>query len=153
MTNGKRRRMMIVILALCLLVIVGIGLQLWTSLRSDRAIDYGARTLTPTPAELCPGDAFTFPVSIDINQGDSVSRITEGWCRASDGICSRTFQLEPYYVNFVEPYSVSVTATRTIPSELAPGEWELRHCNTTEASGIIDVTCWMIPVTVLDCAP
>lgn len=153
MTNGRRRRVMLALLALCLSVIVGIGLQLWASLRSDRVIDYGARTLTPIPAEVCPGETFTFPVSIDINQGDSVSRITEGWCRVSDGICPRTLQLEPYYVNFVEPYSVRVTATRTVPVDLPPGDWQLRHCNETHASDIIDVTCWMVPITVKECGP
>jgi hypothetical protein len=151
MTNGKRRRFYLALLALCLLLIVGIGAQIWYSLRTDRAITYRERLLTATPAELCPGESFSFPVSIDINQNESVSRITEGWCRAGEGICPRTLQAEPYYVNFVASYSVSVTATRAVPAELTPGAWQLRHCNETHASGLIDVTCWQVDITVKDC--
>jgi hypothetical protein len=151
MTNGKRRRVMAVFLVLCLLLIVLIGVQMWHSLRTDRAIVYRDPFPGATPAALCPGEAFTFPLSIDIMYGDSVTRITEGWCRASDGICPRLLQTEPYYINFVEPYSVTVTASRTVPAELAPGAWELRHCNEVHASGLIDVTCWQVEVEVLDC--
>ena len=151
MTNGKRRRVFVVLLAFCLLLIVAIGWQMWSSLRQDRAIDYSARIMTATPAELCPGEGFTYPLDIKVTQADSVSRITEGWCRA-DGICPRTLQTEPYYVNFVTPYSVTVSATRTAPAELTPGIWQLRHCNETHASGIIDVTCYAVNVTVKDCA-
>lgn len=151
MTNGKRRRVMLALLALCLLLVVAIGVQLWNSLRTDQAVEYSARFLTATPATVCPGDKFTFPVSIDINQGDSVARITEGWCRATDGICPNTLQNVPYYVNFTTPYSVTVMATRTAPESLTPGPWELRHCNETHASGLIDVTCWQVAVEVLEC--
>lgn len=150
MTNGKRRRMFVVLLAFCLLLIVAIGWQMWMSLRQDRAIDYGERIMTSAPSELCPGDTFSYPITIDVAQSNSISRITEGWCR-SDGICPRTLQVEPYYVNFVTPYSVSVTATRTAPAALMPGDWQLRHCNETHASGVIDVTCYAVNVIVNDC--
>lgn len=150
MSNGKRKRMYLALLALCLLLIVWIGAQIWHSLRTDRAIDYSSRIIPATPAELCPGAMFTFPVYIDINQGQSISRITEGWCRG-DGICPRLLQQEPYTINFVSPYSVSVNASRTVPAELTPGEWQLRHCNETHASGIIDVTCWQVEITVKSC--
>lgn len=153
MTNGRRRRMMTALLTLCLLLIVAIGWQMWHSLRTDRAIEYDGRVLASYPAVGCPGETFAFPVSIHVNQGDNVSRITEGWCRAGDGICPRTLQTEPYYVNFIEPYSVTVTATRTIPAELTPGDWQLRHCNETHASGLIDVTCWQVDIEVEECTP
>lgn len=150
MTNGKRRRMYTLILALCLLLIVAIGWQMWNSLQQTRAIDYGARILTASPAEVCPGDKFTYPIDITIATVPAVSRITEGWCRA-DGICPLTLQNSPYYVNFVEPYEVAATATRTVPAGLTPGAWQLRHCNETHASGIVDVTCYAVNVTVKDC--
>lgn len=153
MTNGKRRRMMTLILALCLLLIVAIGWQMWRSLRTDRSIVYRERNLPATPDVLCAGDLFTFPVSIDVNQHDSVSRITEGWCNATDGICHRALQLEPYYINFIEPYSVSVVATRTVPLTLEPGVWQLRHCNETHATNLIDVTCWQVQLEVKECTP
>lgn len=152
MTNGRRRRLSIILLMFCLLLIAFVLAQIWYQLRQDKAIVYRDRNIQATPAELCPGEAFTFPVSIDINQPESVSRITEGWCRVKDGVCPRILQNDPYYVNFVEPYSVQATASRTVSSELAPGEWQLRHCNTTEFSGGHDVTCYAVQITVKDCA-
>lgn len=150
MTNGKRRRAYTAILILCLLLIAGIGAQIWVGLTNQNAITYAKRYITPSPAQVCPGDTFVYPVDITIERGNSVSRVTEGWCR-EDGICPAALQNAPVYVNFIEPYTVSATATRTVPEGMAAGLWELRHCNETHSTGVIDVTCYAVPVTVLDC--
>jgi hypothetical protein len=149
MTNGKRRRMMTVLLVFCLLLIVAIGVQMWTSLYRKQAVGYGEQFITPIPAEVCPGETISFPVSITIERGNSVSRVTEGWCR-DDGICPRALQETPVYYNFISPYSTSATARRVIP-DVSPGTWQLRHCNETHSINVIDVTCWQVDVIVKDC--
>lgn len=149
MTNGKRRRVFVLILALCLVLAAGVMVQMWWSLRQS-AISYGATILPATPAAICAGGTFSYPVSITVENGDSVSRITEGWCRA-DGICQRTLQQPPYYVNFVAGITIETTATRTAPATLTPGEWELRHCNETHSSGRFTVVCYAVPLTIKDC--
>jgi hypothetical protein len=118
---------------------------------SPQAIEYPQRFLTPTPGAVCPGEDFVYRVDIKIDETDAVSRITEGWCRVADGICPRAFQSPPVYVNFVEPYSVSTPATRTVPIDLPPGDWQFRHCNETHATGKIDVVCYAVNIQVLDC--
>lgn len=152
MTNGKRRRAYTAILVLCLLLIAGIGAQIWISLANQDAISYASRYITPEPQAVCPGDTFRYPVDITEERGNSVSRVTEGWCR-EDGICPTALQNPPVYFNFIEPYSVQAPATRTAPETLTPGDWQLRHCNQTMFSGGQDVTCYAVPVTVLDCKP
>lgn len=151
MTNGKRRRMMLLLLALCLLLIVAVGFQLWQSLRQDKALDYERKFLTPTPTAVCPGDKFTFPIDIIIRQPDSISHIAESWCRVKDGICPDKYDAPDKDKPFVEPYEVHTQATRTVPDDMPPGDWQLRHCNETRASGLLDVTCYAVNVTVLDC--
>ncbi len=150
MTNGKRRRMMTVLLVFCLLLIVAIGTQMWSSLYRQRAVEYGEQFIVPVPAEVCPGETITFPVDITIEQGNSVSRVTEGWCR-EDGICPRVLQEIPVYYNFITPYSTSATARRVIPDSLTPGAWQLRHCNETHSTGVFDGVCWQVDVLVKDC--
>lgn len=151
MTNGTRKRMMTVVLILCLLVIVAVGTQMWSSLYRQRAIEYSQRFISPEPVTLCPGDTFRYPVEITIERGNSVSRVTEGWCRA-DGICPASLQSPPVSYNFVETYSISATATRTVPETLSPGSWQLRHCNETHsAGGVFDVACYAVLVEVEDC--
>lgn len=149
MTNGRRKRVMTVILVLCLLLIFGIGVQMWTSLYQQQAVQYGATFISLSQSEVCPGDTITFPVDITIDRGNSVSRVTEGWCR-EDGICPRTLQETPVYYNFILPYSTSATARRVIP-DVSPGAWQLRHCNETHSTGVIDVVCWQVDVEVKDC--
>jgi hypothetical protein len=151
MTNGKRRRMMTLLLVFCLLLIVAIGVQMWSSLYRKHAVGYGEQFIAPIPAEVCPGETISFPVDITIDRGNSVSRVTEGWCRATDGICPRTLQEAPVYYNFITPYSTSTTARRVIPESLTPGAWQIRHCNETHSSSVIDVVCWQVDVMVKDC--
>lgn len=145
-TSTKRSRALMVVFT----IMAGAGLVLLFA--APQAIKYPQRYITATPSVLCPGDTFTYPVKIKIDNADAVSRITEGWCNSA-GICPRAFQLDPAYVNFVEPYEVSTPATRTVPTDLPPGEWQLRHCNETHSDGTIDVVCYAVNVTVEDCAP
>ena len=118
---------------------------------APQAIEYPQRYVTATPGAVCPGEAFTYPVRISIDETDAVSRITEGWCRTDDGICPKAFQEGEHYVNFLDGYEVSTTATRTVPADLPPGDWQFRHCNETHSDGRIDVTCYAVNVTVKDC--
>jgi hypothetical protein len=151
MTNGKRKRMMTVLLVFCLLLILVIGAQMWSTLYRQRAIEYNQRIITPIPFEVCPGDTILYPVDITVERANSVSRVTEGWCRA-DGICPRTLQSPAVSYNFIETYQVSTTANRVIPDALTPGAWELRHCNETHsAGGVFDVACYAVHVVVKDC--
>lgn len=143
-TVESPRRLMVVILLLVIVAAAG----MWSLIaRAPQSIEYLSRYPVATPGAVCPGETFTYPVSIDIKYADSVSRITEGWCR-EDGICPRTLQNEPYYVNFIDTYGVQTTATRTVPAELTPGPWELRHCNETHTTGLIDVVCYAVKVEV-----
>lgn len=151
MTNGKRKRMMTVLLLFCLLLILAIGAQMWSSLYRQRAIEYDQRVITPSPFEVCVGETFSYPVDITIKHGNSVSRVTEGWCRA-DGICPASLQSPPVSYNFITGYQVSAEARRVVPEALTPGAWELRHCNETHsAGGVFDVACYAVVVTVKAC--
>ena len=47
MANGKQRRLYTAILALCLLVIVAIGWQMWLSLSNEPIATYGERVAQP----------------------------------------------------------------------------------------------------------
>ena len=147
--NGKRRRLSLILLALCLVVIASGMVQMWLNIRQD-AVRYGGTLLPATPAAVCPGDPFSYPISIVVRDGSSVSRVTEGWCR-SDGICPRMLQQPPFYINFVTGIKVETTALRTAPDTLTPGEWELRHCNEAHSSNQITVVCYAVPITIKDC--
>ena len=145
-TSTKRLRVLMVLL----IVIAAAGAVLLFR-AAPQAIEYPQRYLTPTPGAVCPGEAFTYPVVISVDGTDAVSRITEGWCRVDDGICPKAFQEGEHYVNFLDGYKVSTTATRTVPADLPPGDWQFRHCNETHSDGRIDVTCYAVNVTVKDC--
>lgn len=147
-TIHSPRRLTVIVIVLALIVASGLALMFEAAPSSIR---YGGATIIiPTPAAVCPGEAFTFPVNVAIENGNSVSRVTEGWCRA-DGICPKTFQEPDYYLNFVTGIEVNTTATRTAPATLTPGDWELRHCNETHSSNRIDVACYAVLVTIKDC--
>ena len=145
-TQSTRRLRVLMVL---LLVIAAAGAVLLFR-AAPQAIEYPQRYLTPTPGAVCPGGTFTYPVIISVDETEAVSKITEGWCRP-DGVCPRAFQSDPYYVNFLDGLEVSTTATRTVPTDLPPGDWQFRHCNETHSDGQIDVTCYAVNVEVKDC--
>lgn len=148
-TTSDTRRLLVVFVVL--VVFVAIGLVPMFK-HAPQAIVYDRRHLTASPAAVCPGEKFTFPVDIVIERGDTSARITEGWCRANDGICPKVWQDDPYYVNFVDTYEIHVPAApRWVPADLPVGEWQLRHCNEAHSDGLIDVTCYQVSVTVKDC--
>lgn len=135
------------VLVVLLLALAALGMLLAQT--APAAITYPQRTIIATPAVLCPGDTFSYPVRIEVNDGDAVSRITEGWCQP-DGICPKDMQSPEVYLNFLDAQTMATTATRTVPPELTPGDWQLRHCNETHATGLIEVVCYQVAVTVKD---
>lgn len=147
----KARRVVIVAVLGLGLALAGLVVYIVRDMATARAISYRETHILPEPAEVCPGDAFTFPVSIAIETPETVARVTEGWCRAEDGICPAALQQEPVYINFIEPYTVQAQARRTAPENMAPGAWQLRHCNEAHSSGKISVVCYQVEVVVLDC--
>jgi hypothetical protein len=146
-TVESPRRLTVIVLLLTMIAATGAFL---TFRAAPDALRYNELYITPTPVAVCPGDSFAFPVDIAIRRAPSISRVTEGWCRI-DGICPKALQDDPVYYNLVTPYSVSASATRTAPTELTPGTWELRHCNEAHASGIVDVSCYAVRVEIDDC--
>ena len=146
-TTQSTRRLRVIMV---LLVVIAAAGAVLLSRAAPNAIEYPQRYITPTPGAVCAGGVFTYPVAITVDESEAVSRLTEGWCRA-DGVCPRAFQSEPYYVNFLDSLEVSTTATRTVPSDLPPGDWQFRHCNETHSDGQIDVTCYAVNIQVLDC--
>ncbi len=117
---------------------------------APQAVEYPQRYLTATPSVLCPGETFTYPVVISVDETDAVSHITEGWCRP-DGVCPRAFQNDPYYVNFLDDLEVSTTATRTVPVDLPPVAMRFVAMPKLPVAGRIDVTCYAVDITVKDC--
>jgi hypothetical protein len=146
-TIHSPRRLNVLFVLMVAIALVGVALAMQ---KVPQTITYPQRFLTATPAVVCPGDSFTYPVSIVVDDGDAVSRITEGWCN-SYGICPKVLQDPVVYLNFLVAQNVTATATRTAPNELTPGEWQLRHCNETHSDGLIDVVCYQVAVTVKDC--
>jgi len=149
-TMHSPRRLRVLVAALALIAVLGFAV-LFQATPTENLRYGGASLLTATPAAVCPGETFAYPVSIVVEDGNSVSRITEGWCRA-DGICPRAQSFPPYYVNFVAGIEINTTATRTVPETLTPGGWEFRHCNETHSSGRFTVACYAVPLTIKDCA-
>ena len=126
MTNGKRRRVMLALLALCLLVIVGIGLQLWTSLRENPIASYGETVVYPEVYDLCPGDPLVFEQRIHVSETAAID-ISRDWC-VRDGVCA--LDSHQFWENVIlTPMDFSGTVTRTVPYSplFQPGgEYEMR---------------------------
>lgn len=136
------------VLFVLMLGVAGLGVALTVQV-APQSVTYPQRFITATPSAVCPGDTFTYPVAIAVNDGDAVSRITEGWCKGG-GICPKALQDPDVYLNFLEEQDITTPATRTVPAELTPGEWQLRHCNETHTTGQINVVCYQVAVTVRD---
>lgn len=145
--STRRLRWLMVLLS----AIAAAGVLLMVQ-RYPKAIEYPKRYITATPAAVCPGETFTYPVVIKIDQSDAASTITEVWCNAKTGICPRVYQSPQSHAVFLEPYSVSTPATRTVPLDMPPGDWQLRHSNETHSNGKISVVVYQVDVTVKDCA-
>lgn len=98
-------------------------------------------------AEICPGETFSFPITISVNEGPAFMRIVESWCRVSDNICPRQFSTA-YELALLEPVDVDAMATRRAPDGLTPGEWELHHINESHVSGKITVNGYGVRMRV-----
>lgn len=113
MTNGKRRRISLFMLALCMVTITVLGWQLWHGVQSNRAIEYGGEAIIqPVPSEVCPGEAFSYPQAIHVEKTAMVD-ISREWCNRG-GTCS--LELHQSWQNVVlTPLDFSGPVTRTVP--------------------------------------
>lgn len=146
-TIHSPRRLNVLFALMVAIAVVGVALAMQAA---PQSITYPQRFLTGTPAVLCPGGEFTFPARVDVRDGDAVSRITEGWCKPGS-VCPWSLQNEPVYINTLQEQRVNIPSTRTVPLDLTPGDWQLRHCNETHSTGLIEVVCYQVAVTVKDC--
>ena len=150
--NGTRKRSNVwgnkrVWLFIALVIVLSIALVAMANIRQNIA-QYGDKTPNAIPSTLCAGDKFTYPVHVEIKDPETVVVLTEDWCRVGTNICS--FDSQPKAHNILDPSVVDSTATRSVPADIPPGDWQFRHCNTSITSGRpIDVTCYGVNVTIL----
>ena len=113
MTNGKRRRLSLFLLGLCLVLIAAIGWQMWHGVSTNRVIEYvGPAQIEITPSALCPGETFTYQQSIHVEKTAMVT-ISRDWCNRGF-TCS--LDLHESWPNVVlTPLTFSGPVTRTVP--------------------------------------
>lgn len=149
--NGTKvwesRRFMIFLSLVIVALLALVGMR---SIQTS-SIRYGEMYPHPVPPQVCPGAEFTYNVRIEVKNPDTVVLLTEDWCKLNTNICPKEFVTAPVYHNAKEPTLVFTTATRNVPADMPPGEWELRHCNTAISDGGIS-SCYYVPMTVLDCS-
>ena len=150
--NGKRRKERILSGMALIAIAVILALTIPKLFHQSQIIRYDNNNewLEATPISMCPGDTFTFPVAIAVEETPAYTRIVESWCRQSDGICPRQFSTT-YEIALLEPLIVNTVATRAIPSDLPPGDWQLQHINESHVTGKITVTGYGVRVTIKDC--
>ena len=114
MTNGKRRRISLVMLALCLVVIAGVVVQLWYGVRYNRNIQYGTpEIIEAVPYALCPGEQFTYQQSIHIRETAMVT-ISREWCNR--GFTCDLGLHESWHNVVLTPLDFTGPVTRTVPA-------------------------------------
>ena len=150
--NGKRRKERILSGIALVVIAVILALTIPQLLHQSQIVRYEDSNvwLEATPALVCAGEAFSFPVSLVVEDAPAYTRIVESWCRQSDGICPRQFSTT-YEIALLEPLIVNTVATRAIPSDLPPGDWQLQHINESHVTGKITVTGYGVRVTIKDC--
>lgn len=139
-----------------LLVIIAISIAGMMAINTSRAnIAYKEKGYPSTPAAVCPGEKFTYPVQVSIPSGNTVSRISENWCRKSDGICPDAYDTEKKPKGSIIEKTIEVTATRYVPDNIPPGDWQMVHCNTnitdsgkSTTPAVTSVSCYAINVKV-----
>lgn len=155
MTNGKRRRVSLLILALCLLVIVAIGWQMWYSLRQS-TVSYGVDIITPVEKTVCIGGVIRFPVDVTVPPDTlpNQAEIAESWCMA--GITGPCWGVQPSVLKdgskrlpLLKEKRIVGIAVRQVPPWVTPGLWEFWH-TSVDIHGNIEAYS-VEPVTVLDC--
>lgn len=134
-----------------LIVVAAIAFIGMTNIRKS-AVKYQELTPKATPSEVCPGDSFVYMVNLEVKKPNTVVRITEDWCKLNTMICPREFVIPAIDHNARYPVTVSTPATRVVPETMPPGEWQFGHCNTsTTSNSTPTVSCYYVPITVLDC--
>lgn len=132
MNNGKRRRIFIGLLALCLFLIAIIGYHMWSSLHSNATVVYGIPYIEPDKQLLCPGDVLRFHVDLSIATVPATTRVAETYCRVGiDGVCS-TSMARTYWLPLLDYRQFNATITRTLPDDpfFRPGDYEFWHAST-----------------------
>ena len=149
--NGKRRKERILSGIALVVIAVILALTIPQLLHQSQIVRYKESNawLEATPVEVCPGEVFTFPVSLIVSEAPAYIRIVESWCRSSDGVCLNQFSTTNE-IALLEPLTISATARRTVP-DLPPGDWQLQHINESHVTGKITVTGYGVRVTVKDC--
>lgn len=113
--NGKRRRMSLFLLGLCLVLIAMIGWQMWNGVRANRraAASYTTGMIVqPVKSNLCPGEELQYQQSIRIDTMAMVD-ISREWCKR-DGTCD--LSLHQSWTNvIVVPQDVSALVSRVVP--------------------------------------
>ena len=113
MVNGKRRRLSLALLGLCLVMIAAIGWQMWHGVQANRVIEYGGQSvMQATPYALCPGESFTYRQEIHVEQAAMVD-ISREWCNRGF-TCS--LDLHQSWSNvLLTPLKFTGPVTRTVP--------------------------------------
>lgn len=113
MTNGKRRRVSLVLLGACLALMAAIGWQLWHGVSANRVIEYSGDTvIAPVPSEVCPGESFVYHQAIHAEKTAMVD-ISRDWCNRG-GTCSLALH-ESWQNVVLTPLDFSGPVTRTVP--------------------------------------
>ena len=113
MSNGKRRRLSLAILGLCLALIAAIGWQMWHGVQANRVIEYGTPPVVQAiPYALCPGESFTYHQDIHVEKTSMVD-ISREWCNRG---YTCNLDIHQSWQNVVlTPLDFSGPVTRTVP--------------------------------------
>jgi len=161
MTNGKRRRLSLLILALCLIVIASVLVQIWFSLASARqTVGFaGIEIIAPIESKLCPGDTLRFPVVADVPSGNLPDQIelAESWCKVGPtgacwGVQPAALKDGAKRLPLVKPkHIISPSTPRIVPTWLTPGEYEFWHTAMDKDGTVVGYS--VEPITIKDCTP
>jgi hypothetical protein len=113
--SGKRRRMSLFMLGLCMVLIGVIGWQMRNGIQSSRrsAAAYATDLIVqPVKADLCPGEVLQYQQSIHIETTAMVD-ISREWCKRN-GTCD--LELHQSWTNaIVVPQDISSLVSRVVP--------------------------------------
>lgn len=132
MTNGRKRRVMMILLVLCLLLIAAIGWQIWRSLRGTFTVQYSTPIVQPQVSQLCPGDTLSYQVHVSIKTIPATGRVAENFCRAGlSGACSTSLP-RTYWLPLLDYRELDAPIGKPIPVDpfFRPGDYEFWHALT-----------------------
>lgn len=114
MIKSKRRRLSLLLLALCLVLMAVIGFQLSNGVQANRVIEYGGPVvLQANPSALCPGEAFSYHQSIHVEKTAMVD-ISRDWCNR--GFTCDLSVHQSWQNVLLTPLEFSGPVTRTVPA-------------------------------------